>query len=335
MLALVWLSGSGLATFIAWQGANIVDDQVIQPLPATPLGGTCLDTTVECQTGSPDALRGDAVPPPIEVAGAGSSSTAPGVAGTAATSSSATSTSSDPLQGEVGVESSVIAAADATPGTTATTATRRTSVSTPATSGPSTAGTSATTTPTTTASTTTITAPPVGTTSTTASTTTSPATTTADETTTTRRSTTTTPTTTIRRTTTTRATTTTTSATTTTRRTTTSTTTSTSTTTTAPQPPPQTKTFDSTGGKAAIHFSAGDVEVLWATPKPGFTVTVDDGGTSVRVEFESDQHESRIDGWWQDGPQWLIREKPASGGGTERGNLVPGTTTSSTSTTAG
>ena len=46
-----------------------------------------------------------------------------------------------------------------------------------------------------------------------------------------------------------------------------------------------------------------------ATPKPGFTVDIGDshdGG--VRVEFENDDHRSRLDGWWDGGPQDEVRE---------------------------
>jgi len=38
---------------------------------------------------------------------------------------------------------------------------------------------------------------------------------------------------------------------------------------------------------------------LWATPNSGFSVEVkreDDG--RVEVEFESDEHESEIEAWW-------------------------------------
>jgi hypothetical protein len=33
-----------------------------------------------------------------------------------------------------------------------------------------------------------------------------------------------------------------------------------------------------------------------------------DGGSSVRVEFRSDEHDSRIDAWWDGGPQTSVRE---------------------------
>jgi hypothetical protein len=74
-----------------------------------------------------------------------------------------------------------------------------------------------------------------------------------------------------------------------------------------PQAPAQVLTFDLVGGTTSISFSAQGVEVLWATPRPGFTVRID-GGSSVRVEFRSDEHDSRIDAWWDGGPQTSVRE---------------------------
>ncbi|MDW3179274.1 MAG: hypothetical protein R8J94_17900 [Acidimicrobiia bacterium] len=83
-----------------------------------------------------------------------------------------------------------------------------------------------------------------------------------------------------------------------------------STTTVAPQSssPEQIRTFNLVGGTTAISFSSTAVEVLWATPNPGFDVEIKPGSSSVRVEFESNEHKSRIDAWWSDGPQQAIRE---------------------------
>ena len=51
-----------------------------------------------------------------------------------------------------------------------------------------------------------------------------------------------------------------------------------------------------------------------ATPAPGFTADIGeahDGG--ARVEFESDDHRSRLDGWWDGGPQDEVREDATDG----------------------
>ena len=70
----------------------------------------------------------------------------------------------------------------------------------------------------------------------------------------------------------------------------------------------QVVTFNLIGGTTAISFSAAGVEVLWATPNPNFEVEIQPGSDNVRVQFESDDHRSRIDAWWSDGPRNEIDE---------------------------
>ena len=75
-------------------------------------------------------------------------------------------------------------------------------------------------------------------------------------------------------------------------------------------PAPVTRSYDLVGGNATLRFSAAGVTVVVATPAPGFTVDVGeshDGG--VRVEFEGEDHRSRLDGWWDGGPQDEVREE--------------------------
>ena len=102
-----------------------------------------------------------------------------------------------------------------------------------------------------------------------------------------------------------------------------------STTTTAPAPPPTPTTTRSPGTTTAPAHDHHDrpgsrvddqvlrsggrrrdaavlpdgVTVVVASPAVGFTVDIGeshDGG--ARVEFESDDHRSRVDGWWDGGP---------------------------------
>ncbi len=72
----------------------------------------------------------------------------------------------------------------------------------------------------------------------------------------------------------------------------------------------ETRTYNLVGGSAALRFDAGTVTVVWATPNAGFTVDTGNEGSGVRVEFESDAHRSRVDGWWDDGPRDEVREEP-------------------------
>lgn len=87
----------------------------------------------------------------------------------------------------------------------------------------------------------------------------------------------------------------------------------TSTTTAAPPPTTaaagETRTYNLQGGTASLRFSPTGVEVVFAKPADGFSVEVEpEHGNGVKVEFESDAHESRVDGWWDGGPVDRIRE---------------------------
>jgi hypothetical protein len=78
------------------------------------------------------------------------------------------------------------------------------------------------------------------------------------------------------------------------------------------QPPaaqPVTKSYDLEGGTATLRFTPTGVTVVVATPAPGFTVKISDSHSNgKRVEFESDDHRSRLDAWWDGGPQDEVRE---------------------------
>jgi hypothetical protein len=81
------------------------------------------------------------------------------------------------------------------------------------------------------------------------------------------------------------------------------------------QPEETVRTFELNGGTATVRFSAAGVEVLSAVPKAGFSADVgpEDGG--MRVEFESDDHRSRLDVWWNGEPRHEIEEQDDDGGG--------------------
>jgi hypothetical protein len=80
-------------------------------------------------------------------------------------------------------------------------------------------------------------------------------------------------------------------------------------TTTAPAAPAETRTYNVVGGSVSLRFSPSGVTVVWATPAAGFEVEVEpEHGNGVRVEFESDDHRSRVTGWWDGGPLDETRE---------------------------
>lgn len=76
--------------------------------------------------------------------------------------------------------------------------------------------------------------------------------------------------------------------------------------------PAETRPYDLIGGSVALQFSPSGVTLLWATPNPGFEVDSEPEGSGIKVEFESDSHRSRVDGWWDGGAQDRVREEPRS-----------------------
>jgi hypothetical protein len=82
------------------------------------------------------------------------------------------------------------------------------------------------------------------------------------------------------------------------------------TTTTTPPPTAINRTYDLVGGTTTLRFTSAGVTVLTAVPAAGFSVEIDDDthGNGVRVEFESDDHRSRVDAWWEGGPRDEVRE---------------------------
>ncbi len=99
--------------------------------------------------------------------------------------------------------------------------------------------------------------------------------------------------------------------------------------TTAPTtttPVAQTLTFNLDGGSAAITFAPTGTSLSWASPNPGYEMTIDTDDGEVTVRFQSSEHESRVDGWWLDGPKFRIREQPGNGPGTDTGGSTTTTT---------
>ncbi len=62
------------------------------------------------------------------------------------------------------------------------------------------------------------------------------------------------------------------------------------------------RTVSTSGGVVVVRYRTGEVELQAATPVPGFSVEVDDAGPPrVRVEFESESAEVRVEARWIDG----------------------------------
>ncbi len=64
----------------------------------------------------------------------------------------------------------------------------------------------------------------------------------------------------------------------------------------------KTKTYQLVGGWVRVLYGPGVVKLDGAGPNAGFSMEVDKSGPDeVRVEFESDDHESEIRVRWKDG----------------------------------
>lgn len=72
---------------------------------------------------------------------------------------------------------------------------------------------------------------------------------------------------------------------------------------------PVEQTFDLVGGRTAISFSPDRIEVLWATPAPGYSGEHHAEGSGVEVEFRNGERRSKIEAWWDDGPRFEKRER--------------------------
>jgi hypothetical protein len=87
----------------------------------------------------------------------------------------------------------------------------------------------------------------------------------------------------------------------------------TATTTAPPGPSEETRTYNLVGGSVSLRFAPSGVTVVWANPNAGFDVSQEpEQLNGVKVEFRSETHRSRVDGWWDGGPQDRVREEPDS-----------------------
>ncbi len=89
-------------------------------------------------------------------------------------------------------------------------------------------------------------------------------------------------------------------------------------TTTTPPVSATVSTYHLVGGSVAIATLPETVNLVWATPNPGFTVEVDSAGPeSVSVEFSSGSHESDFEALWSDGELQVSSDEQAEGEGGE------------------
>jgi len=78
--------------------------------------------------------------------------------------------------------------------------------------------------------------------------------------------------------------------------------TTTTATTTTSTPPTEIRSYDLVGGSVSVEIGDGIVRLAGASPKPGFTMDVENSGPEkVEVEFHNDDHESHFTGKFEDG----------------------------------
>ncbi|QSB14212.1 hypothetical protein JQS43_22280 [Natronosporangium hydrolyticum] len=73
--------------------------------------------------------------------------------------------------------------------------------------------------------------------------------------------------------------------------------------------PTYTRTFRVAGGVAVIRLTPGEAHLVSATPDPGYTVDVTQGGVgNLAVQFTTADHYVIVHTIWQDGPVALISD---------------------------
>lgn len=84
-------------------------------------------------------------------------------------------------------------------------------------------------------------------------------------------------------------------------------------TTAVPAQPAEIRTYNLIGGTATLRFEPSGVTVQEATPKPGYSVEVEpDDSNGWQVTFDGESHRSRVEGWWDGGPQDQVEERDDS-----------------------
>ncbi len=69
------------------------------------------------------------------------------------------------------------------------------------------------------------------------------------------------------------------------------------------------QTFELVGGTAVVRYSSTGVTVLYAAAADGFQPKIEPEGTGLKVEFRSEDHRSRVDVWWDNGPRSSTEEE--------------------------
>lgn len=72
----------------------------------------------------------------------------------------------------------------------------------------------------------------------------------------------------------------------------------------------ETRTYILKGGTASLRFSPTGVEVVIADPLAGYSLSVEpEHGNGLKVEFRKEDRRSRVEAWWENGPQERVHEE--------------------------
>ncbi|MFN0090478.1 MAG: hypothetical protein ACKVWR_09475 [Acidimicrobiales bacterium] len=71
------------------------------------------------------------------------------------------------------------------------------------------------------------------------------------------------------------------------------------------------QTFRVAGGSAAVRYGAAGAQVVWATPNPGYRVSVGPPASTAVVIFDNGRHRSTLEAWWDGAPQHSVAESGA------------------------
>lgn len=83
-----------------------------------------------------------------------------------------------------------------------------------------------------------------------------------------------------------------------------------------PAPEPEVRSYELVGGSVTLRFEPGVVTIVKAVPRSGYRLKMEGSGSNeASVEFESEEHRSKVKGWWEGGPRDRVEEDAESDDG--------------------
>jgi hypothetical protein len=80
-----------------------------------------------------------------------------------------------------------------------------------------------------------------------------------------------------------------------------------------PAAEPEVRSYELVGGSVTLRFEPGAVTIVKAVPRSGFRLKMEGSGSNeATVEFEGEEHHSKVKGWWENGPRDRVEEDAES-----------------------